>query len=113
MLGIYVGNGNDFSSLVCVACDNDSGANGKTSAVRAPATAGVPYYISVDGVSGASGRVELNYNLGDPPVILAAQPTQYADTGDTLTFAVSVAGTVRVSPVSAYCVGCAAKITGG
>jgi hypothetical protein len=91
-LGVYTGNGNDFSSLVCVACDNNSGANGKTSAVRFPATAGVTYYISVDGVNGASGRVVLNYNLGDPPVISAAPPAQYANPGDTLTFAVSVAG---------------------
>jgi hypothetical protein len=36
----------------------------------------------------------LNYNLGDPPVILAAPPTQYADAGNTLTFAVSATGTV-------------------
>jgi hypothetical protein len=92
-LGVYVGNGNDFSSLVCVACDNNSGTNGKTSAVRFPATGGVTYYISVDGVNGAHGKVVLSYNLGDPVVILAAPATQYADPGQTLSFAVGTQGT--------------------
>src|SRR2546430_2652277 len=92
-LGVYVGNGNDFSSLVCVACDNDSGANGKTSAVRFPATAGVVYYVSVDGVNGASGRVVLNYNLGDPPLIVTVPQPQNLDPGTTAGFSVTVTGT--------------------
>ena len=96
-LGVYVGNGNDFSSLVCIACDDNSGANGKTSAVRFPATAGVTYYISVDGVNGASGRVVLNYNLGDPPVVLAAPPTQYAEAGQSLSFTVNATGTTPMA----------------
>src|SRR5205814_9737749 len=96
-LGVYEGNGNDFSSLVCVACDNDSGSNGKTSAVRFPATGGVTYYISVDGVNGSSGRVVLNYNLGDPPIILAVPSSQYANGGDTVSFTVSGTGTVPMA----------------
>jgi hypothetical protein len=96
-LGVYVGNGNDFASLVCVACDNNSGTNGKTSAVRFAATAGTTYYISVDGVNGAYGKVTLSYNLGDAPVILAAPPTQYAEAGDTLSLTVSAAGTVPMA----------------
>jgi len=48
-------------------------------------------------VNGASGRVVLNYNLGDPPVVLAAPPTQYAEAGSTLTFAVSATGTVPMA----------------
>jgi hypothetical protein len=96
-LGVYVGNGNDFSSLVCVACDNNSGTNGKTSAVRFAATAGTTYYISVDGVNGAYGKVILSYNLGDPAVILASPTNQYAEAGTTLNLTVSATGTTPMA----------------
>ena len=56
-----------------MACDNDSGANGKTSRASFNAQAGTIYYIAVDGVNGASGTVKLNYAVGAPPII-TAQP---------------------------------------
>jgi hypothetical protein len=70
VLAIYIGPGDSYSTLTNVACDNDSGANGKTSRVMFPARAGTIYYIAVDGVNGASGTVKLNYNVGAAPEII-------------------------------------------
>jgi uncharacterized delta-60 repeat protein len=91
-LGVYTGNGNDFSSLTVVACDDDSGANGKTSAVRFQAFAGTNYFISVDGKNGASGRVVLNINLGDPAAIASAPQSTITTNGQNALFAVSANG---------------------
>ncbi len=92
-LGVYTGNGTDFASMISVACDNNSGANGKTSAVRFQAAAGTTYYISVDGMNGASGHIVLNYNLGDPPAFAAVPQSQYVDAGGAAIFSTTITGT--------------------
>ena len=69
VLAVYTGPGTDFESLVSVACDNNSGSDGKTSKVVFHATKDTVYYIAVDGVGGASGTVNLNYVLKIPPTI--------------------------------------------
>ena len=92
-LGVYVGDGDSFESLVSLACDNDSGADGRTSAVRLPVTAGVTYYIAIDGVNGAGGLVVLNYNVGNPPVIVTQPVNQTVQPGGSTTLSVSVTGT--------------------
>jgi hypothetical protein len=71
LLGVYVDDGRNlgYASLVSVSCDNNSGANGKTSALSCQVAAGQTYYIVVDGVNGATGIVYLNYNLNTPPTI--------------------------------------------
>ena len=71
VLAVYIddGRGLGYASLIPVACDNNSGSNGKTSAVVFPATSGQIYYIVVDGVSGATGIAYLNYNLNVYPTI--------------------------------------------
>jgi Bacterial Ig domain len=66
VLAVYTGPGTDFQSLVPVACDNNSGSDGKTSKVMFQATKDTVYYIAVDGVSGAVGTVVLNYVLNPP-----------------------------------------------
>jgi hypothetical protein len=71
LLGVYTGDGNDFSTLVSVACDNNSGTNGRTSKVTFNATAGTTYWIAVDGVNGAYGTVYLHYNLNTLPIFTA------------------------------------------
>jgi hypothetical protein len=73
VLAVYVGPGSDLVSLESVACDNNSGADGKTSLVRFPATAGTTYFVAVDGVNGATGQVRLNYNLDVPFHLSAAR----------------------------------------
>lgn len=77
VLAVFVDDGRDlgYESLVQLACDNDSGADGKTSTLTVPVSQGTTYYIMVDGVNGASGRVSLNYALDSAPVVsgIAAQ----------------------------------------
>jgi len=81
VLAVYTGPGTDFESLISVACDNNSGANGKTSRVLFRAAKDTVYYIAVDGVDGASGTVVLDYALNRRPTISAiAQQTTYEDT---------------------------------
>ena len=73
VLAVYSGAGTSFADLVLVACDNNSGANGTTSAANVLVTAGSQYFVAVDGVAGASGTVNLSYEFAKGPEI-AAQP---------------------------------------
>jgi hypothetical protein len=66
VLAVYTGPGDSFSTLVSVACDNNSGSNGITSRVSFPAQFGTPYLVVVDGVNAATGVVKLNYALLTP-----------------------------------------------
>ena len=59
-LGVYIGDTVD--NLTLVATDNDSGGN-FTSRLGFKAGAGATYHIAVDGVSGASGSITLNWGL--------------------------------------------------
>ncbi len=69
MLAVYTGTGTTYASLIPVVCDDNSGANGLTSALSFQASGGVIYYIVVDGVNGATGIVHLNYRLLIPMVL--------------------------------------------
>ena len=77
ILAVYTGPGTSFSTLVPVACDNNSGADGLTSKLSFPATSGTTYYIAVDGVGGATGTVNLNYRLLIPMVLSRAALTNH------------------------------------
>jgi len=57
--------------LQLLACDNNSGTNGFSSSLSLPVTAGITNYIVVDGVSGVSGILQLNYSLATTTVIKA------------------------------------------
>jgi hypothetical protein len=65
VLAVYVDNGSNqgYPSLVSVACDNNSGSDGRDSKVVFNVTANRTYYVQIDGVNGATGTVYLNYNL--------------------------------------------------
>ncbi len=67
VLAVYTGPGTDFASLQLVACDNDSGADGKTSRVFVEILQGTTYYVAVDGVNGVTGDVQFAYDLLSPP----------------------------------------------
>jgi len=69
VLAVYTGTGTTYASLIPVVCDDNSGANGLTSALSFQASGGVIYYIVVDGVNGATGIVHLNYRLLIPMVL--------------------------------------------
>src|SRR5258705_316553 len=48
VLAVYIGPGDSYSTLSNVACDNNSGTNGRTSRVTFAATSGTIYFIAVD-----------------------------------------------------------------
>lgn len=93
VLGVYVDNGQNlgYASLVELACDNDGGTNGRTSSLSLPVTRGTNYFIMVDGVNGAAGRVSLNYRLNTPPTVSSVPPQSLVENGATawLPFTVS------------------------
>jgi hypothetical protein len=89
VLAIYIGPGNSYATLTNVACDNDSGANGKTSRVTFEAKAGTVYYIAVDGVNGAQGTVKLNIAVGAAPQIVAHPQSKTASPGSAATLTVA------------------------
>lgn len=63
VLAVYQTDSSDFTSMVEVACDNDSGLDGQDSSLTFTATANTIYYIAVDGVDAATGVVELAYAM--------------------------------------------------
>ena len=93
ILAVYLddGLGNGYASLISVACDNNSGTNGLTSKLQFNATAGLTYYIVVDGVNGAYGTAYLNYDLNVPPTITAIAPQIILEDNNTgaLAFTIS------------------------
>lgn len=89
VLAVYTGSGTDFAGLASVACDNNSGSNGKWSRVTFTANQATTYYIAVDGVQGATGTVKLNYTLGDPPAIVTQPTSQAVPVGGAVTLAVT------------------------
>ena len=92
ILAVYIGNGNDFSSLVSVACDVGSGRGGTNSRVTFAATSNTLYYVAVDGVYGAYGTVVLNWNLAVPPTITAWPTSQTVSAGGTVVLTAAASG---------------------
>jgi hypothetical protein len=88
VLAVYIGPGDSYATLTNVACDNNSGTNGKTSRVSFSAQAGVVYYIAVDGVNGASGKVKLHYSVGTTPTITSQPESRTAALGKSATLSV-------------------------
>jgi len=55
--------------LELLACDNNSGSDGKTSSLSVPVEVGKTNFILVDGVNGVSGVLQLNFSLATTTVI--------------------------------------------
>ncbi len=83
-----------YPGLQPVVCDNDSGANGRTSRLQFTAAFGRTYLVVIDGVGGAKGLAYLNYKLATnaPPVVGPRLTLVPATAGLTLQFPVA-AGT--------------------
>ncbi|HEX3800654.1 MAG TPA: immunoglobulin domain-containing protein [Verrucomicrobiae bacterium] len=92
ILAVYTGNGDDFASLMPVACDIGSGQGGTNSRVSFAATSNTVYYVAVDSVNGTAGTVVLNANLTVPPTITAQPVSQTVSPGATLSLAAAAAG---------------------
>ena len=94
----YANNLVSYADLIPVACDDNGGANGKTSRVEFTASADQTYLIVIDGVKGAKGIAHLNYSLNAPsfpspaPSILEPPTSQVAATGATIALQVIAAG---------------------
>ncbi|MBM3834540.1 MAG: hypothetical protein FJ403_14965 [Verrucomicrobia bacterium] len=77
VLAVYEGPSNplgyDELLLPPVALDNNSGFDRQSSRIVFPTLRNRYYHVAVDGVSGAQGRVVLNYQLGSAPE-LVVQP---------------------------------------
>ncbi|MDA7645310.1 hypothetical protein N8642_03020, partial [bacterium] len=63
VLAVYRTPEHDFTKLLEVACDNDSGIDNEDSALSFDAEANEIYYVAVDGVDGAAGFVNLSYKM--------------------------------------------------
>ncbi|HKS37519.1 MAG TPA: immunoglobulin domain-containing protein, partial [Verrucomicrobiae bacterium] len=95
VLAVYVvpaGQPVTYGNLQSVACDNDSGVNGRSSAVTFSALANEICYIAVDGVNGEMGTAELHYELGVPPVITQQPAGQTVSVGSAVTLNVNATG---------------------
>ncbi len=62
LLAVFAASSNP-AAPVLLGCDNNSGSNGLTSRMTVPVGAGSTNFIGVDGVRGASGILQLNFNL--------------------------------------------------
>lgn len=89
VLAVYIGPGTSYATLTNVACDNDSGSNGKTSRVAFNAQAGTLYYMAVDGVNGAQGTVKLNIAVGSAPQIVSQPASKAVTPGGSATMTVT------------------------
>ena len=95
LLGVYTldpgTNRPPMQLLRSVAGDDDNGTN-KTSLVQFGATSGTRYEIAVAGYQGATGNVQLSWNLlrssQPPPIILNVPPDRALQAGDNLTLTV-------------------------
>lgn len=92
VLAVYIGPGDSYATLTNLACDNNSGADGKTSRAAFTATRGTIYYIAVDGVNGASGTVKLSFMVGTPPAITDQPVSRTAALGGIATLRVDATG---------------------
>ena len=92
VLAIYTGPG-DYSTLVPVTCDNNSGTDGLDSKVSYTATGGTTYWIQVDGVGGASGTIKLSWKLDPSPQILVQPASLVITNGGNASFSVTAMGT--------------------
>ena len=88
-----------------VACDNNSGQGATNSKVVIPVEAGKHYFIGIDGVGGAFGRVVLNYSLATAttPAVPVADNQSVTNAEDT-TFAITLSGSDADGPVTNFTV---------
>lgn len=105
LLAVYTSAGplTSYADLIPITCDDNSGANGRTSRVGFTASSDQTYLIVIDGANGAKGIARLNYALQSPsvpsaaPSILESPRSQAGAVGATL--ALQVVATGR-SPLS-------------
>lgn len=75
VMAVFKRSATNANVLEQITCDNNSGVDGKDSAVNFPVQAGSTNYIVVDGVNGVTGILQLNYSLVTSTVIKMLAPT--------------------------------------
>jgi len=105
LLSVYVlqpGNNSPLGRLHEVARDDDNGT-AKNSLVQFGVTGGTNYEIAVDGYVGATGNIQLNWNLlrssAPPPIILSVPNDESLAAGNTMVLSVAIqaGGSVKLS----------------
>ena len=89
-LGIYAGT--NLNVLTLIARDNNGAPDMARSLIRLTANSTLDYQVAVDGVNGAQGRIQLNWQLGVPPVSVAGSSSQRVGIGSSPTLIASPAG---------------------
>ena len=69
VLAVYTGASSAYVDLVEMACDDNGGADGKSSVLLFPTVEGQIYYIAMDGLDGAKGLVKFKYEVAAPPFV--------------------------------------------
>jgi hypothetical protein len=82
-LGVFTGS--TINALTLIASNNDIQAGVADSRVTFAATAGVTYWIMVDGNGGSSGNFRLNWSVRTPPILLTEAGTNHAVALDSVT----------------------------
>lgn len=81
-----------YQSLQSVACDDNSGPDGRSSRVQFAVEANREYLVVVDGVGGARGLAFLSYSLGTPPIIVTQPSDTTVVAGESAVLFVSAQG---------------------
>lgn len=93
-LAVY--QGTSLANLTLVDANDDSG--GLQSAVTFPAQAGQVYQVQVDGYSGRTGNIQLNYPAASGGPVITEQPTdQTVLVGGTFSLSIAVTGTAPLT----------------
>ena len=69
VMAVFRRSATNSSVLELLACDNNSGSDGKDSSLNLPVQVGKTNYVLVDGVGGATGILQLNYSLATDTVL--------------------------------------------
>ena len=96
-LGIYAGT--NLNLLTLIARDDNGAPDMARSLIRLDANSTLDYQVAVDGVNGAQGRIQLNWQLGVPPVSVAGSLVQAVPIGSSPTL---IAGLAGASPAPSF-----------
>ncbi len=91
VLAVYTGD--SLLNLQEVASDNNSGPDGRSAAVTFPVTAETYYLVAVDTVGATNGIVQLNWRLGQFPILSQPSVTVF-NPGQTVILLVTLSGGV-------------------
>jgi hypothetical protein len=75
VMAVFIRSATNANVLQILDCDNNSGLDGRDSALTVPVRAGQTNFIVVDGVNGATGTLQLTYSLVTPTTLASLGKT--------------------------------------